>query len=164
MCRQSWAHTQTCQVQARTHTHTPHTHAHTHVLTPSTSGPPRRAHLVNLAETWAHIWFRHNPTVQGSPGMCLAGPEAPSGHRSHPRSGPSYSCFPNLQVLSPGPPSFPARYSHSRTLGSQESQQMREGSLWPGRECGLPLLWGTGALGHPSPKPGLFQGFFWILV
>ena len=140
---------------AGTHTRT-HTHTHKHMLTPSTSGPPRKAHLVNLAKTWVHTWLRHIPTVLGSLGTCLAGPEALSRHRSHPRSAPSSSRFPNLQMLSPGPPSFPARYSHGRTLGSQESQQMQEGSLWPGHEYGLPLLWGTGA---PISKTGVVPGF-----
>lgn len=109
-----------------------HTHRHsrcTHMcmLTLSTPGPPRRAHLVNLANTWAHTWLRHVATILGVLGMCQAGPEA----FSLPWSAPSSSCFPDLQLFSTGPPSFPARFSESRTLWSQERQPVREGSTWP---------------------------------
>ena len=140
------------------------THSHTHtpvrMLTPSTSSPPRRAHLVNLAKTWVHTWLRHIPTDLGSPGLCLAGPEALSRHGSHPLASPAsiYSASPPLPSppKPPRPPAFPARYSHSRTLPSQGSQQIQERSAWPGHEDGLPLLWGTGA---PISKTGVVPGF-----
>ena len=130
---------------------------HTCMLTPSTPGPPRRAHLVILAKTWAHTWFRHILSVPGSLGMCQAGPKALSRHRSRPRSAPSSSCSPNFQWAL----SHPARYSYSRTLRSHVSQHIWEGSTWAGCEGGLPF---SGALGCRAPTPRLSQSFLWILV
>lgn len=63
ICTHMYTHAYTC-----THMHTPPhphtctpTHAHTH--TPSTPGPPRRAHLVNLAKLGQHLAqaHTHNP-------------------------------------------------------------------------------------------------------
>ena len=124
--------------------HTDMPGAHTRILKPSIPGPPRRAHLVNLANTWAHTWLGHIPTVLGARGTCQAGPKAPSPQGSHP-------------ILFPAPlasqtSSCPPLGFHQFLPGTQRAgpwgvkrQPVPEGSTGLAVKV-PPLLWGPAVL------------------
>lgn len=57
-----------------------HTHTCTCMFTPGIPGPPRRAHLVNLANTWAHTWLSHIPRVLVPLACVRRGPIDPIPH------------------------------------------------------------------------------------
>ena len=147
------AHTHTL-----THTHT-HSwaHAHTKHIWPTKEGTPGKSGK-NLGAQLAQA----HPTDPGSPGLWLAGPEALSRHRSHPLASPAsiYSTSPPR----PSPPGLQHFLPGIHTAGPcpvKGVNKSRRGARGLAVKMASPS---SGALGHPSPKPGLSQGFLWISI
>lgn len=139
---------QVCSGVGHAHGHARSTHVHTHtrtcMFTPGIPGPPRRAHLVNLANTWAHTWLSHIPGVpvplacvsQGLK-LCLGIDPTPH-HLPAPLPSQAPMALHWASIIS-------CQVLREQNPGESRESTNPGGSNWPGYEVGLPF---SGALGH----------------